>query len=359
VADRLVLGAFTPSVLLSVARRTGRLAGQGLEVEEVPVGSSPAQFRSLLDGELDVAFTSPDNVLAYRFDPTNPLRTLADVRIVATVDRGLGLALYGRPGLDPTALSGQGRVPQPGREGGPGIRARSGKAEVRERSGLRRAPTTQPVGMRGRERRGRVAGHGLVLGVDVATSGFAVAMYDLLDTLGVDRDGVEVVALGSTPRRLQALREGGCDATMLNAGNDLVAEDAGCRPLARVADTCSPYVGTVVCLHGEEHLTAAHRLSRALRLTADDICGGRAREVAAEEAAERLGLSPDLAVRYVDRLADPAEGLIPDPEPDLRGLRTVVELRRRHLPAVVDGVDVLAAALEPSSGLVAAAATRP
>lgn len=301
MADRLVLGAFTPSVLLSVARRTGRLAGQGLEVEEVPVGSSPAQFRSLLDGELDVAFTSPDNVLAYRFDPTNPLRTLADVRIVATVDRGLGLALYGRPGLDPTALSGP-----------------------------------------------------LVLGVDVATSGFAVAMYDLLDTLGVDRDGVEVVALGSTPRRLQALREGGCDATMLNAGNDLVAEDAGCRPLARVADTCSPYVGTVVCLHGEEHLAAAHRLSLALRLTADDICAGRAREVAAEEAAERLGLSADLAVRYVDRLADPGEGLIPDPEPDLQGLRTVVELRRRHLPAVVDGVDVLAAALEPSSGLVAA-----
>ncbi|MGH3358629.1 MAG: hypothetical protein ACRDO7_07480, partial [Nocardioidaceae bacterium] len=87
----LVVGAFTPSVLLAVARSTGRLRASGLDVTEVLVDSSPAQFRALMSGELDAALTSPDNVLAYRFDPHNPLRTTTDARIVGAVDRGMGL----------------------------------------------------------------------------------------------------------------------------------------------------------------------------------------------------------------------------------------------------------------------------
>jgi ABC-type nitrate/sulfonate/bicarbonate transport system substrate-binding protein len=302
VPDHVVVGAFTPSVLLSVARRTGRLAEQDLEVEEVPVASSPAQFTSLLAGELDIAFTSPDNVLAYRFDPGNPLGVLADVRIVSTVDRGMGLALYARPGLDRADLSG--------------------------------AP--------------------LVFGVDVPTSGFALAMYALAESLGARRDSMDLLALGSTPRRLEALVAARCDATMLNAGNELLAEEAGCRVLATAADVCAPYVGTVVCVHGDEQLPAARRLALALRRTAVDICEGDAGEVAAEEAAGRLQLAAPLAARYVERLRSPSEGLILTPEPDREGLRTIVELRRRYLPTEVDGVDVLAAALEDSSGLLSA-----
>ena len=122
MGTHLVVGAFTPSVLLSVARRTGRLEERGLDVEEVPVASSPGQFRSLLDGEIDVAFTSPDNVLAYRFGPTNPLGALADVSIVSTVDRGCGLGLYGRPGF--------GGPERPARGGG-----RRRRAHVRVRAG--------------------------------------------------------------------------------------------------------------------------------------------------------------------------------------------------------------------------------
>jgi ABC-type nitrate/sulfonate/bicarbonate transport system substrate-binding protein len=300
--DHLVVGAFTPSVLLSVARRTGRLDEQRLAVEEVPVTSSPAQFRALLAGELDVAFTSPDNVLAYRFDPGNPLGSLSDVRILSTVDRGLGLGLYGRAGL--TAAD----VP-------------SGR---------------------------------LVFGVDVPTSGFALAMYALAETLGAPRASLELVALGSTPRRLEALMTGACDATMLNAGNELVAEQAGCARLGGVADVCAPYVGTVVCVHGDELLDPAHRLTRALRLTAEDICAGRCDEAARAEAAERLRLSEDLASRYVERLKSPTEGLILDEQPDRAGLQTIVDLRRRFLPQEVDGVDVLDAALTDDAGLICA-----
>lgn len=297
----LVVGAFTPSVLLAVARRTGRLAAQGLDVRETGVPSSPAQFRSMLDGEIDIALTSPDNVVAYRFDPSNPLGRTADARIVAAVDRGMGLGLYGRPGVT--------------------------FADLR----------------------------GAVVGVDVPTSGFALAMYAVVESAGITRDELQLVALGSTPRRLQALLAGECDATLLNAGNELVAEQAGAVLLGRVSDVCVPYLGTVVAVVGDEHLSDAQRLALALRDTAREICRGEASQIALEEARSVLGLSDGLAGAYVDRLTSRAEGLVLDDDVDHDALSTIVDLRRRYLPRTVDGIDVLESALAPESGLVAEA----
>ncbi|SDG28697.1 hypothetical protein SAMN05421505_10345 [Sinosporangium album] len=71
---------FSPSVLARVVRRLGLFADQGLDIVEQPVASSSAQFRALLDGDLDMALTSPDNVLAYRSAPDNPLGETADLR---------------------------------------------------------------------------------------------------------------------------------------------------------------------------------------------------------------------------------------------------------------------------------------
>jgi ABC-type nitrate/sulfonate/bicarbonate transport system substrate-binding protein len=294
----LVVGAFTPSVLLAVARRTGRLEAHGLDVVEVSVPSSPAQFRSMLNGEIDVALTSPDNVIAYRFSTQNPLGITAAARIVSAVDRGLGLGLYGRPGLDADQLAGAS------------------------------------------------------IGVDVPTSGFALAMYALVESLGVAREQYDVVSLGSTPKRLQALLDGDCDATMLNAGNDLMAEDAGAVLLARVSDVCAPYLGTVLSVVTDERVTPAQELSAALLETAREICLGSAGEVAVEEATTVLGLPEELARRYVARLKSPREGLILDDKVDREALTTLIELRRRFLPTIVEGRDVLADALEAQSGLV-------
>lgn len=294
-----VVGSFSPSVLLRVARRRGYLQEAGLEVTEVPVTSSPAQFRSLVDGELDLALTSPDNVLAYRFSDHNPLGTRLDARIVSCVDRGLGLALYGRPGL------------------------------------------TDPAELRGAD-----------IAVDVPTSGFALALYALADHLGLARDEYATPSHGSTPSRLQALLRGDCAATMLNAGNELLAEEQGCVALARAAHVCPPYVGTVLAVLGDEHLEEAERLAGCLARTAAAILAGGAGEDAAAEAEAGLGLPAALARHYVDRLRDRDEGLVPGGRPDADGLRTIVDLRRRYLPETVDGHDVLSTALDPDRGLV-------
>jgi len=286
VGTKLVVGVFTPSVLLAVARQTGRLAAD-VVAETVP--SSPAQFRALLDGDLQVAMTSPDNVLAYRFSPANPLGATADVRIVSAVDRGMGLALYGRPGL-------------------------SGAAALR----------------------------GGVLGVDVPTSGFALAMYALGESLGLGRADYQLATLGSTPKRLKALLAGECDATMLGAGNELIAERAGCVALAHVTDVCRPYLGSVLAVAGDTHLGPASDLAAALGTTAADIHAGRLDRVVAEAAESELDLDPELAARYLDRLKSPTDGLVADGAVDLDALGTIVQLPE-------PGTDVL----DPASGLLA------
>jgi ABC-type nitrate/sulfonate/bicarbonate transport system substrate-binding protein len=291
----LVVSTFSPSVLLRTARRTGVLDRHGLAVEERPVPSSPAQFAALADGSVDAALTSPDNVVAYRFLPGNPLGSTRDVRIVAAVDRGLGLGLYAAAG-------------------------------------------TPDVGSL----------RGTTVGVDVAASGFAFALFAILERAGLGREDYVLAELGSTPGRLKALLDGRCAATMLNAGNDLKADEAGLVRLADVTEVAAPYLGTVLAVQGEP-TPSVRALAAALRETGDAVRDGSARRAAAAEA-EATGLSAALAERYVDRLLDPAHGLVAGGRVDPESLEAVVELRRRRLPEPV--ADLLAGATDPASGLV-------
>ena len=297
-AGPLVVGTFSPSVLLRVARRTEALEDAGLDVLERPVPSSPGQFAALADGSLHAALTSPDNVVAYRFVADNPLGGTRDVRIVAGVDRGLGLALYADAGTpDVGALRGE------------------------------------------------------LVGVDVAASGFAFALFEILERAGLGRDDYRLVELGSTPKRLEALLDGRCAATMLNAGNDLRADEAGLTRLADVTSVAAPYLGTVLAVQGEPS-PQVRALAAALRDTTAAVLSGAARHLAVEEA-QGTGLSPALAERYVDGLADPDHGLVPGGIVDIGALESVVALRRRHLPGVP--AHALAQATDPTSGLVDAA----
>jgi hypothetical protein len=273
------LGTFSPSVLVEVAADTGALAEAGLKVDEIPAKSSPAQFAALLDGELDAVVTNPDNVVAYRCVPDNPLGRTADVRILAAVDQGLGLALYGQPG---------------------GIDL-----------------------------------HGKVLGVDVPTSGFAYVAFELLNRLGLRRDiDYSVSALGSTPRRAEALLSGQCQITVLNAGNELRAEVAGAQRLAGVT-SLGPYIGAVLAARGQTIQQDGDLLADLIQVllsTSADLVSGELADVALRAAQRRLGLDQEMAARYVRTLIDPKEGLIADGWMSPEALATVVKLRNRHSP---------------------------
>lgn len=286
----LVVGTFTRSLVLEVARTTGRLDDLGWLVREESVISSPAQFSALDAGNLDLAFTSPDNALLYTGFTDNPLGARLPLVITAALDRGLGLSLWARPGIS---------LPQ----------ART-------------------------------------LAVDVPVSGFALAAFALLELRGCPPGSLEVVCLGATPRRRDALIAGRCDVTILGAGNELQAEAAGCMRLASVG-ALGPYLGAVACrlpTLAPERAAAADRLVSALVDTAAEICAGAYDAPALTAAGRVLGLDEALARRHLAVLRSAAEGLSPDGRLHRTDLDTLVSLRERA------GQD--AAALERAADLL-------
>ena len=287
----LRVGTFTPSFLIELARRDGGFADAGLEVVEESVTSSPQQFRSLREGAYDVVFTNPDNIVAYEFLSDNPLGETMPLRIMAGIDRGLGLGLYRGP-------------------------------QVRD-----------PV-------------HAGRLGVDVAGSGFAFVAYEMLARHGVSLTDVTIETLGATPRRVDALVQGECDYTILNAGNDLRAAAQGCVAVAQVTEI-GPYLGTVLAALRTTDgaaLEAQSRFRDVLRSTIDEVLARRRDEEVVAIIQPLLRLSDVAAREHLACVHDAATGLVAGGLVDRASMATVVQLRRHHRPspeldAVMDSLD--------------------
>ncbi|HEY2041793.1 MAG TPA: PhnD/SsuA/transferrin family substrate-binding protein [Jatrophihabitans sp.] len=271
------LGVFSSSAVSRLGREHGLFDDAGVQLVEHRVQSSVHAFQDLDAGGLDVLLTSPDNVLAYRLNKSNALGRKLDVQILRGADRGLGLSLMAGPAIK--------------------------DAEQ----------------LRGRD-----------LGVDAAATGFAYTLYALMHQLGMTagRD-YRVVEQGTTPARREALLAGRCSATMLNAGNDVVAEQVGCDRLLRVSEAIGPYLGSVLVARrtwSTEHRNLVARLldawTLATELVLDDAQAPNVREM----LATMLSCSTDVAEKARQILIDPHEGLLTDGSID-GSLQTVVDLR--------------------------------
>ena len=293
--NHLNVGTFTPSLLIDLARSSGEFRRAGLDVHESLVPSSPAQFTSLDAGEFDVVFTSPDNVLAYHFLSANPLQRRIPLQIICGIDRGLGLSL------------------------------------------CTTATITDAEDLRGE-----------VLGVDVPQSGFAFVAYALLDRSGLRPGDYTIEALGSTPRRTEALIAGRCAATILNAGNELRAVGAGCSILSPVTDL-GPYFGTVVATRAgdEASLKGANvRFADALLETTREIVAGDREADVIEAAVRLLSLTEHEAQDHYECLRNPTTGLVENGRIDRASIVTLVELRHSFSPTpelgtIIDAIDTV------------------
>ena len=187
------IGQFSESPVLAVARALGLHTRFGIEWETQRVQSSPGQFESLRSNEMDIAITSPDNVLLYATTAQNPLKEQLDVQFLRPIDRGLRLALY----------------------------TSSDIGTVEDFAGS-------------------------TLGVDVMSSGFAILMLQMLASLGVDHSTINFEAVGATPKRLDAMKDGTIHGSVLNAEAGVAAEQAGFRRWATSTDVSDDYLGTVL-----------------------------------------------------------------------------------------------------------------
>jgi len=142
---------------------------------------------------MDIAITSPDNVLLYATTAQNPLKEQLDVQFLRPIDRGMRLALY----------------------------TSSDISSVEDLTGA-------------------------TLGVDVMSSGFAILLLQMLASLGVNHSTIKFEAVGATPKRLDAMKDGSIHGSVLNAEAGVAAEQAGFRRWATSTDVSDDYLGTVL-----------------------------------------------------------------------------------------------------------------
>ena len=175
---------------------------------------------------------------------------------------------------------------------------------------------------------------GGTVAVDVPGSGFAFALFHLLAGLGLHRDtDYTVVPLGSTPRRAVALRQGDCDATLLNGAATVSAEFAGLTALGRISAVVSPYLGTVIAATGTwlaDHEDVGRRFCAAW----DQATNALLDEVDSPDIEAMLADEYDLSEQQVPvmqrTLVDRSEGLVRGGVVDEAALRSVLDLRARY-----------------------------
>lgn len=300
MARPLRLGIFSANVVADWAEDHGVFDRHDLAVEQVPVPSSPAQFRSLVAGEYDAVLTSPDNVATYVLNEHNPLDRRLDLRIVRAVDGGGRLSLVGSPEV----------------------------TAVEDVAGRR-------------------------FGVDVPTSGFAFVGFALLRRAGLEpgRD-VEVVTAGSTPRRRSLLAEGAFEVTLLNAGHEARAVRDGAHLLGVVDQVVSPYLGTVLATRADGDTPAVRDLLAAWDEAEAEVVDPARRDEVLELLRRQPDTGGDVAERMYDTLRDPVHGLCVGGAVDPRALEGVLRLRAEQ--GGFETEHDLAALSRPGGGLVPA-----
>lgn len=268
----LRIGQFSESPVLAVARALGLDRQYGLECETFRVPSSPAQFESLRSGELDIAITSPDNVILYATTENNPLSEKLDLRFLRPIDRGMGLALY----ADSTVSS-------------PSDFAKA------------------------------------TLGVDVMSSGFALLLLTMLDHLGVDRSKINFEAMGSTPKRLGAILAGDAQGSVLNAETAVSAQEAGLTKWVTSRDISGNYVGTVLTQLGD---TVPSAISDFLRMW--NHATRSIHELKPHDVMELLqAQAPALATApYVELLRSADFGVMIEDQVSVDHLKVLADIRR-------------------------------
>jgi ABC-type nitrate/sulfonate/bicarbonate transport system substrate-binding protein len=265
---------------LWVAEEKGFFAANDLTVQIALAPSSVDQLTRLIAGDVDIALTAVDNVIAY--------------------DEGQGeVPVTGRPDL--FAFMG----------GDNGLLRLMVKPEIRTYADLK----------------------GQRLSVDALTTGYALVLRKMLGVNALRPDEYTLVAAGGTAQRWQALLKGEHAGTLLITPFEVLAHDKGFRLLGNAIDVLHRYQGTVGAARrawAEAHHQELVDFIRAYRNALTWLYTPANREDGVQVLARNASLPPNLAREAFGILVDPVDGFAPAATPDMEGIRTVLALRSQY-----------------------------
>lgn len=269
-----------------VAQEKGFLARHGVALSVTPTPSSAAQFAALLSGQVDMASTAIDNVIAY--------------------------------------VEGQAQVPGANAGSPPDIIAVAGI-----NNGFLRLVTAPEV-------RGFADLRGKELSVDALTTGFAFVLRRLLERGGLAEGDTRLIRVGGTTQRLEALFAGRQAGTLLTVPLDAVAAQRGFNILADPSEMLGAYQGLTFALRRETAQADRPRLVAFLRAYLDALAWLYAPENRAEAVAimarNLADVSPALAEASYDAMLHPRTGFPRHADLDMPGIATALSLRAAYGP---------------------------
>jgi len=171
---------------------------------------------------------------------------------------------------------------------------------------------------------------GRSVSVDAATTGYAFALFDMLERAGLHEGDYMVAKVGGMAKRFQDLCRGNNAATLLSAPYDLLAENEGLRVLARFD---APYQGNVGAARRDWAGRNAEAIVAYIRghLAALRWLYDQANRQEAWGILERnvAGMTSGLAASTSSVLLG-KDGFFRDGEIREEGVRTVLRLRSRY-----------------------------
>ncbi len=274
----LTIGVFNRPLPALAAEAYGFFAEQNLTVNYQQVTSSTQQFQYLRDGLYDMIHSATDNWPNYRLNPNNAAGGTLNIQGVMGIDNSQNLALVVRPEI------------------------------------------TSLEDLRGKR-----------LAVDAPDSGFAYVLYRMLENVGLERDvDYTIVIAGGNAGRYQQLLAGDFDGTLLNAGFETRAANAGFNILQVVTDVVDPYFGAFAGGRVdwmEAHSSEVVRYIAAYYKASQWVFDPANKEAAIQLLMAQPNTTRELAEQLYDLQLNQSVGLIPDLSIDKEGLYNVLKLR--------------------------------
>lgn len=264
-----------------VAQEKGFFEREGLEIDYSRARNSATQLTSLIEGKIDIAMTSIDNVIAYQEGQgEKPTSVKPDLFAFLGVNKGGRFNLVVAP-------------------------------EVKTFADLK----------------------GKTFAVDALTTGYAFVLMEMLRRGGLKPGEYKLISVGGSGERWEALHEKKAAGALLNPPYDARAEAEGFKILANSGESIARYQGSVGATRrqwaakNEETLV---KYIRAYVAAVDWLYDPANKEEAKAILAKQRkgGMKPEAAERSYQQSVHPTTGsLARKAAIDLEGVRTVLKLR--------------------------------
>jgi ABC-type nitrate/sulfonate/bicarbonate transport system substrate-binding protein len=269
---KLIVFRSAASLAIFVGQEKGLFEANGLRVELTNTPSSTEQIRGVLAGKWDLMHTAADNVVAYVENEG------ADLFMFMGIGQGAP-ALYARP-------------------------------EIKGFQDLR----------------------GKKVAVDALTTGYAFVLFDILERNGLKRgQDYEVVSVGGTDKRFDAMTKGEVVATLLTPPYDTRAVSMGYTSFGSSKQYLGEYqasTGATTRRWARDHTKELIAYIRSYRLALAWIFNPVNAEEAVKILARRLELPDAVAANtFKATIVHPTEGISRDASLSMKGIETVIRLR--------------------------------